>query len=143
MERCNLTNVYQHVHEYYTQFPTHTNGSKTIDFMLGSANLLKYITSVGYAKFHKCFDSDHCGIFCDISQKLYKDNKHILTIPKIRLVGSNCTNFEGKRYITGLYNHLVSNNIIVKSEKLIESIQKNEISSEKASSELKKMDIYY
>jgi hypothetical protein len=48
----NLVNIYQQIHLDYSTFPTKNNGSKTIDYMLGSSNVLGYITKVGYLRFH-------------------------------------------------------------------------------------------
>jgi hypothetical protein len=71
VERCVLVNIYQSLHDDREEFPTHINGSKVIDYMFGTSNILQYIHKVGYIKFHECFDSGHRGMYCDLSPHLF------------------------------------------------------------------------
>jgi hypothetical protein len=48
MQECNLINLYKSFHNDYEEFATHANGSKTIDFILGSPNIIQYINRIGY-----------------------------------------------------------------------------------------------
>jgi hypothetical protein len=114
MEECGLINIYKHVHDDHEEFPTHINGSK------GTANILQYIHKMGYIKFHECFDSDHHGIYCDLSSKLFQKTPPP-SVKRERIVGSNSTNAEGGRYIKHLHAHLLSNNIFIKSKQLLDN----------------------
>jgi hypothetical protein len=83
-----LINMYQAIHGETPDFPTHINGSKCIDFILCTYNVLPFITKCGYVRFHEALDSDHRAIFCDISNNIFKT--HIPDkVEQIRMVGSN------------------------------------------------------
>jgi hypothetical protein len=58
-KNCNLVNAYQAFYQDFQEFPTHINGSKTIDYLLVSENELQFIARIGYIKFYKCYDLDH------------------------------------------------------------------------------------
>jgi hypothetical protein len=62
MTEYNLVDVYTTLHQDYSQFPTQQRGSKKIDFMLCTRNLIPYISKCGYVQFNDGFDSDHRGI---------------------------------------------------------------------------------
>jgi hypothetical protein len=128
MDKCSLTNLYQHVHNDQNQFPTHERGTKTIDYILGTTNLFPFITRIGYLRFHECFDSDHRGIYCDLSNQLFNNKSSITKSVKKRMVGTNSTNYEGSNYIKQLYEHLVTNNNIYnKSIQLLDRSKHNDV----------------
>jgi hypothetical protein len=85
--------------------------------MLGTRNVIPFITKIGYLPFNDGFDSDHRAIFADISPTILEYETPI-TEPKIRLVGSNSTNTESKRYIRHLHNRLSKKNIFSSVEEL-------------------------
>jgi hypothetical protein len=118
---CGLVDIYQYKHEDYEEFSTHINGSKRIDFMLCTPNLLDYISKVGYVRYHEGFDSDHRTMFCDISKNIMNISDKI-HCDKFRLVGTNSTNAEGETYIRYLYKHLKNNNIFGKIQNLYDNI---------------------
>jgi hypothetical protein len=68
-------------------------------------------------KFNEGFDSNHHGIYMDISDRIYKEKDNTINIVRKREVGTNSTNEEGTRYIRHIYNQLYSNNIFDKAEK--------------------------
>jgi hypothetical protein len=119
IQECNLVNMNQTIHKDYQQFPTHQNGSKTIDFAFCTNNVIPYIKQIGYIPFNEILDSDHRGIFfdLDISINHIPDNNYI---PKQRLVGTNSTNQEGNNYVNHLHKHLVNNNIFNKIKFILE-----------------------
>jgi hypothetical protein len=59
------------------EFPSHVNGSQTIDYMLCTPNFVEYVWKMGYIPFYECFDTDHCAIYCDIDNDIIKENKRI------------------------------------------------------------------
>jgi hypothetical protein len=105
IQLCGLVDVYQHFHEDETEFPTHKNGSRVIDYIFGSTNILQYINRTGYVQFNECFESDHRAVFCDLSKLLFEDNTPNDNVERKRLVGTNCTNKEGTNYINQIYKH--------------------------------------
>lgn len=139
----NLVNIYQKIHLDYTNFPTYNNGSKTIDYILGSRNIIEYITKVGYLKFHECFDSDHRGMFCDLSNDICNQSNSTRndTSNKIRLVGSNTSNKEGEAYIRYVYKYLLYHNIFQKTEVLKESVKYKTESSDSLIKKINTIDI--
>jgi hypothetical protein len=131
--------MYQSKHEDDKSFSTHINGSKRIDMLLCTANILDYVVNAGYLKYHEAFDTDHRAIYCDLS-------KEILRIPeieiqeKVRLVGTNSTNKEGARYIRKLYRHLLENNVFYKVEKLYNKSKEQNADTEMIMTEINKLD---
>jgi hypothetical protein len=107
---CNLIDLYARIHDDHTKFPTHINGSKHIDFLLCSENLLPYVRRTGITKFHKALDSDHRGMFCDIDGNLFNNNKSRENV-KTRQIGTNSTNKEGYRYINYINKQFANHQI--------------------------------
>jgi hypothetical protein len=66
-----LVDPYLHKHNDFEDFSTHINGSKRIDMILCTPNLLQYISKIGYIKCHETLDSDHRAIFCNISKDIF------------------------------------------------------------------------
>jgi hypothetical protein len=134
MSECGLINAYNHIHDDHEELPTHINGSQTIDYMLGTENIMQIIHKMGYIKFNKCFDSEHRGIYCDLSSQLFQKPSPP-SVTQTRTVGSNSTNAEGERYIRHLYAHLLSNNVFQKSKnsgEILFNIQLTETSNKPA-----------
>jgi hypothetical protein len=52
------------------KIPTYSRGSKRIDFIFTSQNLIPFIQQVGYLSFFEINDSDHRGAFINIDDKL-------------------------------------------------------------------------
>jgi hypothetical protein len=137
IKELDLINVYQTLHSDYSNFPTHNNGRKTIDYILGSKNIMKHITKVGYLKFHECFDSDHRGVFCDISAEIFQQYENTNNIQKERIVGSNSTN-RGEEYIMYIHKYLKYHNIYDKPDELI---NERDTTSSGSASILSRVDI--
>jgi hypothetical protein len=122
VSECNLVDIYTTINQDYSEFPTQQRGSKKIDFMLGTRNLIPYISKCGYVKFNEGFDSDHRAIFCDISHTILH-NDHIPNSQRRRIIGSNSTNREGERYIKHLYRNLQRHNIFEEVQRIENSIK--------------------
>jgi hypothetical protein len=69
------------------QIPTYSRGTKRIDFILTSHDLIPHINKVGYTAFYDASESDHRGAFIELSDKII-DNKIELKRPKKRQIGS-------------------------------------------------------
>jgi hypothetical protein len=100
-------------HADETQFPTHSNGSIKIDFLLCTPNLVPFVTKVGYIRFHEAFDSDHRAIYCDISNTLLESPSNA-QVPLRRIVGTTSTNAEGQNYIRHIDAKFIRHNIYSK-----------------------------
>jgi hypothetical protein len=114
---CNLVDIYSHIHNDMSDFPTHTNGSKKIDHILCSNNVIPFIEKCGVVKFHEALDSDHRAIFCDISEKLFNIKEELMII-KTRQIGTNSTNREGEKYINYINDQFKYHRIYEKVENL-------------------------
>jgi hypothetical protein len=136
----NLKNMYQTIHQDFEQFPTHQNGSKTIDFALCSPNIIPYITQIGYIPFHEIFDSDHRGIFFDLSNDIITDQPNDNQIIKKRLIGSNSTNTKSTKYIQQIYQHCIKNNLFEKMESYLNKSYDTDESKEQILQQLNKID---
>jgi hypothetical protein len=125
---CNLIDPYIHIHHDHMDFPTQQRGSKRIDHIICSPNLLQYIEKIGYVRFNEIFDTDHRPIFCDISERILENNCDI-EIKKIRMAGTNSTNEEGENYIRNLHHSLQCHNVFQHVNKMYESIINNTLSA--------------
>jgi hypothetical protein len=63
--------------------PAYSRGTKCIDFILSSFDLIPYVENVGYTAFYDTSESDHRGAFIELSNKIL-DNKVELKRPKQR-----------------------------------------------------------
>jgi hypothetical protein len=117
IEECNLVDIYTTMNQDYSEFPTQQRGSKKIDYMFCTRNLIPFIRKSGYVRFNDGFDSDHRAIFCDISHEILGDNR-IPNSQRKRIIGTNSTNREGKRYNKHLYRNLSKQNIFEEVEQL-------------------------
>jgi hypothetical protein len=59
---------------------------------------MPFIAKIGYTKFHKFYDSDRRGIYCDISNNIFEKVIRNDNIPRKRLVGTNSKNHEGTEF---------------------------------------------
>jgi hypothetical protein len=121
MEECELVDMYTEIHDDNEQFSTHQNGSKKIDYLLCTRNVLNHVKRVGYLKYNEGIDSDHRGLFCDISNTINDNIENITPMRKIRMVGSNSTNKEGEAYIRKLDEYYNYHRIYEKSKELYEN----------------------
>jgi hypothetical protein len=111
---CELIDMYTTIHDEDDVFPTHTNGSKRIDFILCTSNLIKFVEKVGYIQFHQALDSDHRAVYCDIHHSILEPEEDHEITKMERLIGTNSTNREGVKYINELNNYLEYHKIFQK-----------------------------
>jgi hypothetical protein len=91
-------------------------------------------------KFHECYNSDHRGIYCDLSCKLFDNAKINDKGTRKRLVGTNSTNYEGTQYIQQIYGHLINNNIIKKTQDLLKQVKSGTFDQQVAINQLDMLD---
>jgi hypothetical protein len=70
------------------EISTYTRGKKRLDYILTSQNLIPFINQAGYLSFFEANESDHRGLFVDVSNHLL-DNKVELKRPSKRMIGSS------------------------------------------------------
>jgi hypothetical protein len=92
MERLNLIDVFERHHKTSCKVPTFHRGTKRIDYMLCSNNLLQHVDSAGYLPFYQGMRSDHRGAFLDIKNTIINNNinpkgrqdRHISTSSRLK-----------------------------------------------------------
>jgi hypothetical protein len=125
INECNLVDAYNMIHSEDYSFPTHERGSKRIDYLLCTPNLLPFISRIGYVKFNEGLDGDHRAIFCDISEAIFDDEiTEIAT--RHRRVGTNSTNKEGTKYVRYLTKKLKENNVFEEVNNLLQQCDSKE-----------------
>jgi Reverse transcriptase (RNA-dependent DNA polymerase) len=140
LKECNLVDMYSEIHDDFSQFPTHENGSEKIDYILCTRNLLPYITIMGYVKFNEALDTDHRAVYFDFSENILTDIVPIST-KKYRMIGGNSTNLEGEKYIKWLDNHFKYHRIYEKVENVFNSaMTKSYDEKEHVMEEINKID---
>jgi hypothetical protein len=137
---CNLIDPYIHIHHDHEDFPTQQRGSKRIDHLICSPNILQFIEKIGYVRFNEVFDTDHRTIFCDISERILETNHNIET-KKVRMVGTNSTNEEGENYIRNLHHTIQCHNIFNQVNNMYESIKNKDLTTEEIQEIIHKLNI--
>jgi hypothetical protein len=79
-----LINAFEEFHDNVGEFPTHLNGSKCIDYMLVTRNVMPFISRIGYTKFHELYNTDHRGIYCDLNNSIFDSNTTPINSPRKR-----------------------------------------------------------
>jgi hypothetical protein len=95
--------------------PTYSRGSKRIDYILTTQNLLPYVTQVGYLPFFEGNDGDHRGMFIDISNAIL-DKKIELKRPAKRVIGSSSKGIEIFSYKRELNQQIENHQLYEKAE---------------------------
>jgi hypothetical protein len=139
IEECRMVDLYTNITQDFSQFPTQARGSKKIDYLLGTRNIIPYITRIGYVTFTDAIDSDHRAVFADVSNTILEDtikseNK------QVRLVGTNSTNEEGERYVRHLHKYLTKIDIFNKVSTLYQSSIDNSSTKEEIMRQLNDYD---
>jgi hypothetical protein len=101
LKETKLIDVFSHISKEECNIPTYARGSKKIDYILTTTSLLPYINNVGCLPFYMYNNSDHRGLFIDISEELI-DTKVALKKPIKRNIGTNSSGHEiytYKKYI--------------------------------------------
>ena len=70
MRDCKMIDLFHHHHGILPEFPTYERGTRRLDYAIGSATLLPFLTRCGYLPFFQGIQSDHRGLFLDISHEL-------------------------------------------------------------------------
>jgi hypothetical protein len=107
VQETNLIDVFSEIGNEDCNIPTYTRGSRKIDYILASAELLPHIKYMGCLPFYMYNNSDHRGLFIDISVNMI-GNKVELKQPVRRLIGTNSSRmdkFNYKKYRDDQFHH--------------------------------------
>jgi ribonuclease HI len=97
IQDTNLIDVFSLIGTEECNTPTYVRGNKKIDYILTSESLSPFIKNVGCLPFYIYNNSDHRGLFIDVSEELL-DAKVELQKPKKRHIGTNCSGYEIYQY---------------------------------------------
>ena len=115
---CNLTDIHAHYHEGINNMATYARGTKRIDFIFTSKNLVEKTTASGFLAFYDGVETDHRGSFIDFdATKLFTDKTETLYSHTQRILLSKLPKTV-KKYKEELWKRLNSHNICNRSEKI-------------------------
>jgi hypothetical protein len=129
MRETTITDVFSHIANKKCDIPTYTRGSKRIDFIFTSQNLLPYIKKTGYLAFYEANDSDHRGGFIDLEDSII-DKKVELKRPPRRNIGSKCKKKIIYRYKQEIHRQFCIHRIHERAEELRNQATCNPITPE-------------
>ena len=70
---CNLTDIHAHQHKEINNMATYARGTKRINFILITKNLVEKSTASGFLAFYDGIETDHRGSFVDFdANKLFR-----------------------------------------------------------------------
>jgi ribonuclease HI len=101
LRETSLIDIFSHIGGEDCNIPTFIRGTRKIDYIFSTANLLPYIKHAGCLPFFMNNNSDHRGMFIDISEELL-DTKLDLKKPDKRHIGTKSSNldiYQYKKYI--------------------------------------------
>jgi hypothetical protein len=117
LEETNLTDVFSQIGTEECNIPTYVRGNKKIDYILTSEKLLPFIKNVGCLPFYLYNNSDHRGLFIDISEELI-DAKVEFKKPTKRHIGTTCSGYEIYKYKKYIDNQFKIHKIYEKTNDL-------------------------
>ena len=123
-------NLADPIHYHHGQYncPTYSRGTKCIDYILISQELLPSVNQCGILPFDSITNSDHRPIYIDLNPKLSFGNPlaHLVTPPNRRLYSN--TPKRKDKYISHLYQTLSNHNVFKRIE-LMNSLERTDYSS--------------
>jgi hypothetical protein len=130
LQESSLIDIFSEINDDVCNISTYIRGSRKIDYIFTSDNLLPFIKNVGRLPFYMYNNSDHRGLFLDISHDLL-DNKVELKRPEKRHIGTNNSGnyiYNYKKYIDKQFRHqniynISSNLSIMKRNKTLQEIE--------------------
>jgi hypothetical protein len=114
---CNFTDIHAHHHKGINNMATYARGTKRINFILVTKNLVEKTTASGFLAFYDGIELDHRGIFVDFDEnKLLRDKTPTMQSHAQRILSSKCPKIV-KQYKEELWKRLNSQNICERSNK--------------------------
>jgi hypothetical protein len=117
---CNLTDIHAHRCPNISNMATYSRGSKRIDFILISKNLVDTVTGAGFLPFFQGIESDHRGAFVNFDEKqLFHGKTPLLYTHAARRLTSKLRRAV-KTYKAELWKRLQAHNITNRSINIAE-----------------------
>ena len=115
---CNLTDIHAYHHERINNIASYARGTKRIDFIFTTKNLVEKTTASGFLAFYDGIETDHRGSFVDFdADKLFKDKTPSLHTHTQRTLLSKLPKTV-KKYKEELWKRLNNHNISARSTKI-------------------------
>jgi hypothetical protein len=101
-----LIDIFSYLGGDECNIPTYIRGTRKIDYIFSSSNLIPHVRNAGCLPFFMHNNSDHRGLFLDVSEELL-DNKTVLKRPDQRHIGTKSTSidiYQYKKYVDTKFN---------------------------------------
>ena len=136
---CQLYDPFQHHHNLPNNISTYIRGTKQIDFILVSYNILKKLIQCGMTAFNELTTTDHRGLHLDLSfNKVMKQKANEIPSPFDRQLQSKCPT-SVRFYKTFLEKKITKQKLEEKVSTLLTIAQKRILTKEEDDS-LNKLD---
>ena len=120
LEKTTLIDAFTHHSGIECSLPSYDRGNRRIDYIFTSANMIHYISKVGYLAFNENeIMTDHRGLFIDFHESLI-ENKVELKRPDKRLIGSKSKVENIYKYKQLINTQFLNHNIYERAKKLKE-----------------------
>ena len=117
LRKTKLVDLHAHFHDIEHEPHTHKAGSKRIDYILVSPELLDYFKAAGIEPFDLLIDSDHRSLFADFLLARYLDGKPAIQNPTARLLNTKNIR-EVLKYKKWLHDHILLNKMDRRGDRL-------------------------
>lgn len=139
MRECGLIDLFHHHHGSCPEFATYGRGSKRrLDYAIGSASLLPFIKQCGCIPFYQGVQSDHRGLFLDLSYEMIDGLTRLERVPTRYLhSGYPKDVYKYKQYV---YKEFQSHNIVAKATSMFLVAERGKNQDEQFIADLNKLD---
>lgn len=108
IEQLRLVDIFERHHQRQCDITTYANSkNRRLDYILGTNNILPFITNCGYSSFQSGIDSDHRACFVELN-RTFTDGRARMHTPPKRVIGYNTNKREVlkyKNYITDKFTN--------------------------------------
>lgn len=120
MEQLGLVDLLERHHQLSCDIATHANSKhRRIDYVLGSNNLVQFVTKCGYLPFQSGINSDHRACFLELNQD-FVDGRARQHKPPTRMIGYNTTKTEVLKYKEFIQSEFTTYDIFERAKALYE-----------------------
>ena len=126
VSNSNLTDVHAHFHGTADEPATFVRGTKRLDYVFATEDVLPFIYSSGIEPFFSTVHSDHRGLFLDLDVTgLLGGKTENLLPPQLRAISSTSPHIA--KYINQLHKYLDQHNVIPRSQTIFAVLQNSTI----------------
>lgn len=120
MEQLRVVDIHERHHQKSCDIATHANSQRRrIDYMLGTTNILQFVTKCGYLPFQSGIDSDHRACFLELNRD-FVDGRARIHRPPTRMIGYNTSKREVLNYKNYVHKEFEQHDIFQRSKALFD-----------------------